>query len=63
MYSLGTIGGISVGVSPYANIYGLKILNSDGEGSSSDILEALEYIASLVKKSKRLSVVSLSLGG
>lgn len=59
----GTIGGLTVGLSPNANLYGLKILNSDGEGSSADVVLALDYVASQVKSSGRRSLVSMSLGG
>jgi len=59
----GTIGGLTVGLSPNANLYGLKILNSDGEGSSADVVLALDYVASLAQSSGRRSLVSMSLGG
>lgn len=59
----GTIGGLRVGLSPNANLYGLKILNSEGQGSSSDVVLALDYVASLAQTSGRRSLVSMSLGG
>ncbi len=60
---LGTIGGINVGVSPKANIYGLKVLNGDGSGSTADIIEALDYVNQLCADSSRRCIVSMSLGG
>ena len=66
----GIIGGKNVGVSPGANIYGLKVLNGDGEGSTSNTVAALEYIARKVDSERtgipgasRRAVVSMSLGG
>ena len=59
----GTVGGRRVGVAKGANIYGLKILGDSGEGSTSDILAALELVHSRATKSGRPSVVSMSLGG
>jgi subtilisin family serine protease len=61
----GTIGGKNVGVSPGASLYGLKVLSDEGEGSSSDIVEALDHVLSLYKTNnpRRPSVVSMSLGG
>lgn len=59
----GTIGGLTVGLSPEANLYGLKILNGDGEGSSSDVVLAMDYVASMAQSSGRRSLISMSLGG
>ena len=59
----GTIGGLNVGISPQANLYGLKILNKDGEGTTEAALLAMNHIAQIYKKSARLSIVSMSLGG
>ena len=41
----GTAAGRSVGVAPAANIYGLKVLSDEGEGDTSLIVEALEFVA------------------
>jgi len=40
----GTIGGLNVGVAPRANIFGLKVFNSDGVGTTSDILRAMQAV-------------------
>jgi subtilisin family serine protease len=66
----GTIGGATVGVAPGANIFGLRVLNADGEGDTSDILQALDYVpdhqaqfACGSSSSRCPAVVSMSLGG
>ena len=59
----GTIGGNLIGVAPDANIYSLKVLNDDGQGSSSAILAAFDVVINNAKDSGRRSVVSMSLGG
>ena len=59
----GTIGGNLIGVAPNVNIYSLKVLNDDGQGTSSAILAAFDVVVSTVKKNGRRGVVSMSLGG
>lgn len=60
----GTIGGKTVGVSPNCNLLGVQVLNESGEGDTSDILTALEFVHSRVQSNgNRPSVVSMSLGG
>ena len=59
----GTVGGVNVGVSPGANLYGVKVLDNDGAGDVSAILDALDFIATRVASTGRRSVVSMSLGG
>ena len=59
----GTVGGRFVGVSPGANIYGVKVLSDDGSGDVSAILAALDFVRTRVASTGRRSVVSMSLGG
>lgn len=59
----GTIGGKTVGVSPGANLLSLKVLNDQGEGDTSAVVAALDYVLQLSRTSGRRSVVSMSLGG
>lgn len=59
----GTVGGKNVGVSPDVNLLGMKVLSDDGEGSTVDIVEALDYVYELSLASSRRSVVTMSLGG
>ena len=61
----GTVGGITVGVSPKANIYGLKVLSDEGEGDTSTIIESFDYILQQVQQHNKWtkSIVTMSLGG
>jgi subtilisin len=59
----GTLAAVSdgsgvVGVAPSANIYALKVAGSDGRGSYSDIVAALNWAAS-----NDMHIASLSIGG
>jgi subtilisin family serine protease len=59
----GTVGGNTVGVSPGANLYGVRVLDDDGSGSTADIVSALEWVLGYSKSTGHRSVVSMSLGG
>lgn len=52
-----------MGVSPDVNIYGLKVLNDEGEGATSTIIDALDIVLGRYLSGKRSSIVSMSLGG
>ena len=55
-----------MGVSPHANIFALKVLGSDGSGSSSDIITAMDYVVTYSRQQRggnHRSVISMSLGG
>jgi subtilisin family serine protease len=60
----GTVGGNDVGVSPGANIYGVKVLGDDNlEGNDIDILMGLAFVRSwYLANNKAPSVVSMRLG-
>lgn len=59
-----TIGGRYVGVSPHANIFSLKTLDEDGEGTVSDILHAFEAIVNKIEtRPDNPAIISMSLGG
>ena len=60
----GLIGGNSgpyLGVAPDVNFVGLKVLDKDGQGSTSDVIKAIEYV---IANKNRLGVqiINLSLG-
>ncbi|KAF8942748.1 hypothetical protein BGZ47_006172 [Haplosporangium gracile] len=57
----GTIGGNAYGVAKKVNLVGVKVLNSQGSGSTSGIVAALDWIVSVNKGKK--AVVNMSLGG
>eukprot|EP01041_Mallomonas_annulata_P002056 gene2056-4018_t len=59
-----TIGGKYAGVSPGANIYGIKVLDDQGAGEDTDVLDGLSYVYEWFLKNKSPpTVVSMSLGG
>jgi serine protease AprX len=59
----GLIGGAGsmLGVAPDVNFVGLKVLDKDGQGSTSDVIKALEYVTTN-KNRLGVQVVNLSLG-
>ena len=57
------MGGRTVGVSPGANIYGVKVLSDDGSGDVSAILAALDFVRTRVASTGRRSVVSHGIVG
>ena len=60
----GTALGSTSGVAKCATLRPVRILDGDGKGKSSSILEALDWIAARVSENGgRRSVVSMSLGG
>lgn len=59
----GIVGGNTVGVSPGCNIYGVKVLASNGGGTDFDIVSGLSYVLKMYNMDKRPSIVSMSLGG
>ena len=60
----GTALGSTSGVAKCATLRPVRILDGDGKGKSSSILEALDWIAARVAENGgRRSVVSMSLGG
>jgi cerevisin len=46
----GTIVGKTHGISRNSNVYAVKVLDSDGTGSASDVLEGIEWVISAHKK-------------
>jgi subtilisin family serine protease len=50
------------GIANKANIIAVKVLGNTGEGTWSSVLDGIEYTVSEVRKTKRPSVVNLSLG-
>ncbi|KAG0205054.1 hypothetical protein BGX28_003218 [Mortierella sp. GBA30] len=56
----GTIGGASYGVAKKVNLVGVKVLDRSGSGSTSGIVQALDWI---IKVNKGKAVVNMSLGG
>jgi subtilisin family serine protease len=60
----GTIAGRSIGVAYLSNLYGMKVLDDQGSGWSSDIILALSEILKIKEQYPRISmIISMSLGG
>lgn len=60
----GTIGGLNTGLSPGANIYGIKVLDETGGGEDEDVLDGLDFIHNWYNSNNAPpTVVSMSLGG
>jgi subtilisin family serine protease len=55
-------GGNSVGVSPYANVYGLRVFGATGGAWNTDTIAAIDYVIDLSARTGRRSVINLSLG-
>jgi subtilisin family serine protease len=51
------------GVSPGAKVISLKVLNQKGEGSSAEVMAAIQYAIDLKRAGINLRVLNLSLGG
>src|SRR6185503_10754231 len=54
-------GGSFAGVAPNARLVGLRVLNNAGNGSTSDVIAAIEF-ATVNKKALGLDILNLSLG-
>ena len=57
----GLIAGANVGVAPGARLIGLRVLDDNGKGATSDVLRALEF-AVANKAALNLHIINLSLG-
>ncbi len=58
----GTVAGVDntigvIGVAPSANLYGIKVLNRSGRGTTSDIIEGMQWAVS-----HGMDVINMSLG-
>lgn len=59
----GTIAGNTLGVSHKATIVPVKVLSDAGSGSTSGVIQGIQYVVNRFKQSGRCSVISMSLGG
>jgi serine protease AprX len=53
--------GVYTGIAPRARLISLKVLDANGQGSTSDVIDAIEF-AVVNKASLRIDVINLSLG-
>jgi len=58
---IGEQGGPYMGVAPAVNFVGLKVLDKDGQGSTSNVIKAIEYVIAN-KYRLGVQVINLSLG-
>ncbi|XP_071483767.1 aqualysin-1-like [Diadema antillarum] len=56
----GTVGSSTYGVAQSVTIKGIKVLGCDGTGSTSDVIEGVDYVA---EKGSKYDIASMSLGG
>jgi subtilisin family serine protease len=56
----GTIAGATYGVAKRATVYPVRVLDCEGSGSTSDVIEGIEWVAS---NARRPAVANMSLGG
>jgi subtilisin family serine protease len=59
----GITGSKTYGVSKKSNLVAVKVLGCEGGGSYSGVLKGLEYVFNEMKKTKRPSIINMSLGG
>ncbi|KAF9031930.1 serine protease [Panaeolus papilionaceus] len=59
----GTAVGSQYGVAKGANIYAVKVLSDAGSGSTTDIVNGLNWVLNNARSTGRPSIVSMSLGG
>jgi len=50
------------GVAPHAKFYAVKVLNDQGWGNLSDVVEGLEWCLDQINHGKRIDVISMSFG-
>ncbi|CAH0015024.1 unnamed protein product [Clonostachys rhizophaga] len=58
-----TVAGTTYGVAKSAKIVAVKVLNANGEGNNSDVIEGMQWIVNEAGNSKGKSVMNMSLGG
>ncbi|KAK3822713.1 MAG: cuticle-degrading serine protease [Benniella sp.] len=59
----GTIGGKTFGVAKKINLVGVKVLDKDGRGSTSDVIKGVDWAVKNAKDKKKRAVINMSLGG
>jgi cerevisin len=59
----GTAAGKTYGVAKKASIIGVKVLSDNGQGSTADIVDGINWVLTNVKTTGKPSIASMSLGG
>ncbi|KAI8799944.1 peptidase S8 and S53 subtilisin kexin sedolisin [Cladochytrium replicatum] len=58
-----TAAGRTFGVAPSANLIAVKVIDNDGSGSGSAVIMGIQWTIKNVQKTKRPSVINMSIGG
>lgn len=58
-----TVGGRDVGVAKQANLIAIKVLDSSGSGSMSDIIAGIDWAVGQAQVTGNRSVINMSLSG
>jgi serine protease len=58
-----TAVGMNIGVATGANVIDVKVLGDTGSGSTFNVIRGLSWAVERAKKTKRCSIISMSLGG
>lgn len=59
----GTIAGKRFGVAKASTVYAVKVLSDEGPGSTSDVIAGVDWVVAQAKRTKRPTVINMSLGG
>merc|ERR1711939_75763 len=59
----GSVAGITYGVAKEANVIAVRVLNNAGSGSTSGIVEGINWMIAAAATTGRPSIANLSLGG
>jgi len=59
----GTVGGKTYGVAKKVNLIAVKVLNCAGSGTTTGIVQGLQYVVTRYQSTKTPSVINMSLGG
>jgi subtilisin family serine protease len=58
----GLAGGVTIGPATGANLYSIRVLGCNGEGSSIGIIEGIDHVLRTANRNGRTRILSLSLG-
>jgi subtilisin family serine protease len=56
----GTVGGVSTGIIPYANLFGVRVLDCGGSGTYANVIAGIDFVT---KNAIKPAVMTMSLGG
>jgi len=59
----GTVGGVQYGVAKKAKLIAVKVLGTDGRGTTAGVIQGVDFVTNAYGQTKRPSVANMSLGG